>query len=54
MQKYILVDWPEIQDFMDDPNYLQEVYFAVDKESSIYFVPEDMYYDKMGKCESQC
>lgn len=48
--KYIKVEWPEIQDYMDNPNYPEECYF--DPEKNIWFVPEDWesncresYYD---------
>lgn len=38
---YIAVTWPEIQDFMEHPNYYEEVYF--DPEKNVWFVPEGMY-----------
>lgn len=39
MKKYMLVMWPEIQDFMGNPDYNNEVYY--DSEKDVYFVPED-------------
>lgn len=39
MKKYILVKWPEIQNYMDNPNYPEEVYF--DPDENVWFVPED-------------
>lgn len=39
--KYIKVEWPEIQYFMEDPEYLEKVGF--DPEMDCWFVPEDMY-----------
>lgn len=38
--KYIKVGWPEIQDYMYDPRYQEEVYF--DPLKNYWFVPEDM------------
>ena len=37
--KYIKVEWPEIQDYMDNPNYPEECYF--DPIKNCWFVPED-------------
>lgn len=45
--KYILVEWPDIQLVMEDPEYMDRVYVGYNiAEESIptYFVPEDMYY----------
>lgn len=39
MEKYIKIDWPEIQEYMDDPNYPEEFYFDPDKNA--WFVSED-------------
>lgn len=39
MKKYMLVMWPEIQDFMGNPDYNNKVYY--DSEKDVYFVPED-------------
>lgn len=44
--KYILVDWPDIQLVMEDPEYESRVYtgFSINLESdAAYFVPEDLY-----------
>lgn len=44
--KYILVDWPDIQLVMEDPEYGSRVYtgFSINSESdAAYFVPEDLY-----------
>lgn len=40
MEKYVVVDWPAIQDFMDHKDYPKEVGF--DPEKNIWFVPEHM------------
>ena len=37
--KYILVEWPEIQDYMDNPDYPDKCYFDPDK--NVWFVPEE-------------
>lgn len=47
MNKYIAVNWPEIQDFMEHPNYQEEVCFDADK--NIWFVPEEMYNQVYNK-----
>ena len=36
--KYIKVEWPEIQDYMDNPEYPEECYF--DPQKNCWFVPE--------------
>lgn len=47
MEKYILVSWPEIQDFMNNPRW-SECKFCIETEGhpcgdSTYMVPEDLY-----------
>ena len=37
---YEKVDWPNIQEFMEDYDYADRVYF--DPEKNAWFVPEDM------------
>ena len=37
---YEKVDWPDIQEFMEDYDYPDRVYF--DPEKNAWFVPEDM------------
>ena len=37
---YEKVDWPDIQEFMEDYDYVDRVYFDPDKNA--WFVPEDM------------
>ena len=37
--KYVLVDCPEIQQYMEHPNYKEEVYY--DSEKGVWFVPEE-------------
>lgn len=44
--KYILVEWPDIQLVMEDPEYTNRVYvgYPIAEESTpTYFVPEDLY-----------
>ena len=46
MDKYVLVTWPEIQDFMDLPGYKENVYLGnslMDDLTGVWFVPESMY-----------
>ena len=38
--KYIRVGWPEIQDYMMNPEFHEEVGF--DPQRNCWFVPEDM------------
>lgn len=47
--KYILVTFPEIQDFMEHPRF-NECIFCMEIEGrpcpdSSYMVPEDLYYE---------
>lgn len=37
--KYILIGWPEIQDYMNNPNYPDDCYF--DPVENVWFIPED-------------
>lgn len=37
--KYIKVEWPEIQDYMNHPKYNEECYFDPDK--NCWFIPEE-------------
>ena len=41
--KYIRVEWPEIQDYMDDKRYSDQIGF--DPIKNCWFVPEDWYYE---------
>ena len=44
--KYILVEWPDIQLVMEDPEYEDRVCtgFTINQDSNAaYFVPEDLY-----------
>ena len=38
--KYIRVEWPEIQDYMFNPRYSEEV--SYDSQKNCWFVPEDL------------
>ena len=48
MKKYILVSWPEIQDFMEHERWNECVFCEETEghpcESGAYAVPEDLYY----------
>ena len=37
--KYIKVEWPEIQDYMDNPEYSEESFY--DPNKNVWFIPED-------------
>lgn len=41
MTKYICVEWPEYQIFMEHPRFEDNCYYCPD--SSVYFIPEDLY-----------
>lgn len=41
--KYIKVEWPEIQDYMDNPEYDTKCYF--DPTKDCWFIPEDWDQD---------
>lgn len=41
MEKYILVEWPDYQFFMDMPGFKERCFFCA--EENIYFVPQSMY-----------
>lgn len=45
MTKYLLINWPEIQDYMDSDRW-EECYSAIScdisVESGVWFVPEDL------------
>ena len=45
MRKYILVKWPEIQHYMNNPNYVEDCYF--DPQKNVWFIPEDWKEDEM-------
>lgn len=49
MTKYICVEWPEYQIFMEHPRFEDECYYCPD--SSVYFIPEDLYNEVMNKLE---
>ena len=36
--KYIKVDWPDVQEFMTNPNWNEECYF--DPIKNVWFIPE--------------
>lgn len=52
MKKYILVGWPEIQEFMSHPRW-SECIFCMEIEGhecpdGAYMVPEDIYKEVFG------
>lgn len=44
MQKFIAVDWPEIQEYMERPDYKQRV--AFDPQKNLWFIPEEWWSTK--------
>ena len=56
MTKYILVTFPEIQDFMEHPRFGECIFCESIEghpvESSTYAVPEDLYEEEMIKKRS--
>ncbi len=44
--KYIAIGWPEIQDYMNNPEYPEKCYFDPDK--NIWLIPEDWEPDDLG------
>ena len=48
--KYIAVEWPEYQIFMEYPKFREECYFCSD--ANIYFIPEDLYNKVMYEKEN--
>ena len=49
MVKYICVEWPEYQFFMDHQRFRDKCYYCPD--TNVYFVPEDLYDEVMNKLE---
>lgn len=45
MTKYVCVEWPEYQIFMEHPRFEDDCYYCLD--SSVYFIPEDLYDEVM-------
>ena len=44
--KYVKVEWPEIQDYMDNSDYPEECYF--DPKKNVWFIPENWESDDLG------
>ena len=44
--KYIKVDWPEIQDYMNHPDYNKEV--SYDPRRNCWFIPDTWEPDDLG------
>lgn len=44
--KYIMVEWPEIQDYMNNIDYPEKCYF--DPEKNVWFIPEDWGPNDLG------
>ena len=50
MIKYIAVEWPEYQIFMEHPQFREECYFCLDAD--IYFIPENLYNEVIYEKEN--
>jgi hypothetical protein len=48
--KYIKVEWPEIQDYMSNPEYNEECYF--DPRKNYWFIPDYWEPDYSNATES--
>ena len=44
--KYIRVEWPEIQDYMEHPDYQKEV--SYDASKNCWFIPDNWESDNLG------
>ena len=44
--KYVKVEWPEIQDYMLNPRYKEEV--SYDASKNCWFIPENWVPDDLG------
>lgn len=44
--KYIAVSWPEIQDYMNNPEYPERCFF--DPKENVWLIPEDWDPDNLG------
>ena len=36
--KYVMIDWPDIQQYMEHPNYPEDCYY--DPKRDVWFIPE--------------
>ena len=50
MTKYIAVEWPEYQIFMEHPQFREECYFCPD--ANLYFIPENLYNEVVYEKEN--
>lgn len=44
--KYVKVEWPEIQDYMGNPEFSEECYF--DPRKNCWFIPDNWEPDCFG------
>lgn len=50
-EMYEKIEWPDIQEFMEDDEFVDRVY--LDPEKNVWFVPEDMIKKHEIKKEKQ-
>ena len=46
MKDFRKVEWPEIQDYMNNPGYPEDCYYDSDKD--VWFIPKDWEPDNLG------
>lgn len=44
MRKYIIIKWPEIQPYMNNPDYAEDCYY--DPQKDVWLIPEDWKEDE--------
>lgn len=49
--KYVAIEWPKYQIFMEHPRFREECYYCSD--DNIYFIPEDLYNEFMIAIEKE-
>lgn len=42
--KFILVTWPEIQEYMNRPDYMENCHY--DSEKGVWFIPEEWTFEE--------
>ena len=46
MKDFRKVEWPEIQDYMNNPDYPEDCYY--DSEKGVWFIPKDWEPENLG------
>ncbi len=45
--KFILVTWPEIQEYMNRPDYMESCHY--DSERGVWFIPEEWTFEEIDE-----